>query len=149
MAKRKKKSNWVYSSAGGALGYGTGESLAEYLAKRSKKFKKLGRLGRMLGAAGGTLLGTLIGQGVGKLASDPRERLLHSLVEFDKSAGRPSAGMTKRQKSSLVRKAREGKDIGKPGKNFKAVAAKAAKRYGSAEAGRRVAAAAMWKNRGK
>ena len=59
---------------------------------------------------------------------------------------KPSAGLSKKEKSKIAKKAREGGDIGKKGKGFDAVAAKAAKRYGSEEAGKRVAAAAMWKN---
>lgn len=62
---------------------------------------------------------------------------------------KPSAGMSKKEKSSVVKRARRGEDIGKPGKKFKEVQASAAKRYGSEEAGRRVAAAAMWKQQGK
>lgn len=57
----------------------------------------------------------------------------------------PARGMSKKKKSALVKKAKKGADIGKPGKKFKEVAAKAGKFYGSAEAGKRVAAAAMWK----
>jgi len=59
---------------------------------------------------------------------------------------KPSAGLTKKQKSGVVKKARKGEDIGKPGKHFKEVADKAAKKYGSKERGEKVAAAAMWKN---
>jgi hypothetical protein len=59
---------------------------------------------------------------------------------------KPSQGMSKSEKSRYVKMARKGKDIGKKGKNFKKVAAKAAKEYGSKKAGERVAAAAMWKN---
>lgn len=58
----------------------------------------------------------------------------------------PSAGLSKKKKKATVKKAKAGKDIGKKGKNFSKVAAKAAKTYGSAEAGKKVAAAAMWKN---
>jgi hypothetical protein len=58
----------------------------------------------------------------------------------------PSAGLTKAKKSLEVEKAVAGKDIGKPGKNFKKVSAKAAKKYGSKKAGDNVAAAAMWRN---
>lgn len=58
----------------------------------------------------------------------------------------PSAGLSKEKKSSVAKKAKAGKDIGKKGKNFDKVAAKAAKKYGSKEAGEKVAAAAMWKN---
>jgi DNA invertase Pin-like site-specific DNA recombinase len=59
---------------------------------------------------------------------------------------KPSSGLSEKQKSGIAKKASAGKDIGKPGKNFGKVAAKAAKTYGSKEAGERVAAAAMWKN---
>lgn len=59
---------------------------------------------------------------------------------------KPSAGLSKKEKSKVVKQAKAGKDIGKPGKQFKDVAAKAAKEYGSKEKGEKVAAAAMWKN---
>jgi hypothetical protein len=64
-------------------------------------------------------------------------------------AKKPSAGMTAKEKSSTVKAAKAGKDIGKPGKNFEKVASKAAKTYGSKEKGEKVAAAAMWKNKAK
>jgi hypothetical protein len=60
--------------------------------------------------------------------------------------GKPSAGLSKEKKSATVKAAKAGKDIGKPGKTFKKVAAKAAKKYGSKERGEAAAAAAMWKN---
>lgn len=56
---------------------------------------------------------------------------------------------TKKERSAIAKKAVAGKDIGKPGKSFKDVAAAAAKKYGSKEAGQRVAAAAMWKSQTK
>jgi hypothetical protein len=59
---------------------------------------------------------------------------------------KPSAGMSAKEKSAVAKKAQKGGDIGKPGKGFAKVAAKAAKTYGSAEKGKKVAAAAMWKN---
>jgi hypothetical protein len=50
--------------------------------------------------------------------------------------------------STLSAKAgRAGKDLGKPGKNFQKIAAKAGKRYGSSEAGERVAGAILAKMR--
>lgn len=55
----------------------------------------------------------------------------------------------KMSKSALAKKIRKGEDVGKPGKGFEKVAAKAAAKYGSKEAGERVAAAAMWKNLSK
>lgn len=59
---------------------------------------------------------------------------------------RPSSGLTKKERSRIVKQARKGKDFGKRGKNFNKVANKAAKRYGSKEAGRRVAGAAFWRS---
>ena len=62
---------------------------------------------------------------------------------------KPSAGMTKKEKSAVAKKASAGKDIGKKGKGFEKVAKAAEKQYGSKEAGQKVAAAAMWKNQAK
>ena len=53
------------------------------------------------------------------------------------------------ERSKLAKRARAGEDIGKKGKGFEKVAAKAAKQYGSKEAGERVAAAAMFKQQAK
>lgn len=57
----------------------------------------------------------------------------------------PAKDIPKKKRSAIVKKAKKGEDIGKKGKGFKKVADKAAKKYGSKEAGDRVAAAAMWK----
>ena len=54
--------------------------------------------------------------------------------------------LTGKERSSLAKRAVAGKDIGKKGKGFEEIAKSAEKRYGSKEAGERVAAAAMWKN---
>lgn len=62
---------------------------------------------------------------------------------------KPSAGMTKKEKSAVAKKASAGKDIGKKGKGFEKVAKAAEKQYGSKEAGQKVAAAAMWKAQAK
>lgn len=61
-------------------------------------------------------------------------------------AKKPSAGLSKAKKSAVAKKASAGKDIGKKGKGFEKVAKAAEKKYGSKEAGEKVAAAAMWKN---
>jgi len=58
---------------------------------------------------------------------------------------KPSAGMSKGEKSSVAKKAQAGKDIGKPGKSFD----KVAKAAGGGEKGTKIAAAAMWKNQAK
>jgi len=54
---------------------------------------------------------------------------------------------SKSNPSYSAKAARAGKDIGKPGKNFSKIAASAAKRYGSKEAGERVAGAVLAKLR--
>ena len=55
----------------------------------------------------------------------------------------PARGVSKKRRSVAMKRARAGKNVF--GGGFQKVAAKAARKYGSAEAGRRVAAAAMWK----
>ena len=70
---------------------------------------------------------------------------VHGLKECPmEEAAKPSAGLSKEKKSSVVKAAKAGKDIGKPGKNFDKVAAAAKK--GGAKDPKAVAAAAMWKN---
>jgi hypothetical protein len=58
------------------------------------------------------------------------------------SEAKPSAGLSAAKKSAVVKDAKAGKDIGKPGKGFDKVAKKA----GGGEKGEKIAAAAMWKN---
>ena len=60
-------------------------------------------------------------------------------------AAKPSAGLSKAKKSAVVKDAKAGKDIGKPGKSFD----KTAKAAGGGEKGEKIAAAAMWKNKAK
>jgi hypothetical protein len=54
---------------------------------------------------------------------------------------KPSAGLTKKEKSAIVKKAKAGEDIGKKGEKF----ADVAKAAGGGEKGQKIAAAAMWK----
>jgi hypothetical protein len=68
-----------------------------------------------------------------------------SLINILKESLSPSSGLTKKEKSSIVKKAEHGKDIGKKGKGFK----KVAKAAGGGEKGKKIAAAAMWKNLAK
>ena len=57
-------------------------------------------------------------------------------------AAKPSAGLSAAKKSAVVKDAKAGKDIGKKGKGFE----KVAKAAGGGEKGKKIAAAAMWKN---
>ena len=75
------------------------------------------------------------------------QSLMEALTEAKKK--KPSAGLTKKQKSTIAKKAASGKDIGKKGKGFEKIAKAAAKKYGSKERGQAVAAAAMWKSAAK
>lgn len=76
---------------------------------------------------------------------DFKTLLKQSILEEAKKA-KPSAGLSKKEKSDVVKKAKAGKDIGKKGKGFEKVVDKASEKYGSKEKGEKVAAAAMWKN---
>lgn len=69
------------------------------------------------------------------------------LEEARKKKKKPSAGLSRKQKSSLMSKARKGKKVF--GGHFKDVEKKAAKEYGSKESGEKVAAAAMWKKKAR
>ena len=62
-----------------------------------------------------------------------------------KKSMRPSAGMSKKARSSVVKQAKAGKDIGKKGKSFAKVAAAA----GGGIKGRKIAAAQMWRSLAK
>lgn len=72
--------------------------------------------------------------------------LMENMIEEKK---KPSAGLSKKQKSAISKKAKAGKDIGKKGKGFEKIAKSAAEKYGSKERGQKVAAAAMWKSAAK
>ncbi len=74
---------------------------------------------------------------------------VHGLKECGtmEAKDKPSSGMSKAEKSAVVKKAKAGGDIGKPGKGFKEVE-KAAKK-GGAKDPKAVAAAAMWKQQAK
>lgn len=66
------------------------------------------------------------------------EQLLDERAKYGTKAGR----------RRLAKKIRAGKDVGKEGKHFEEIAKEAGERYGSEEAGKRVAAAMMWKKYG-
>ena len=89
--------------------------------------------------------------GRGPRTTTPKEDISIPNYNIDPSTGnmykkggnvKPSAGLSKKTKSNIAKKASAGKDIGKKGKNFAKVAAAA----GGGEKGKRIAAAAMWKN---
>lgn len=80
-----------------------------------------------------------------KAGIEKRKKEKAKSKELDEDT-KPSAGLSKKKKSIVVKAAKSEKDLGKPGKNFDKVADKAAKKYGSKEKGEKVAAAAMWKN---
>ena len=94
------------------------------------------------------------GQRIARLAKEKRQAQNKERMKNDYNAemeresieeAKPSAGLSKGQKSATVKDAKAGKDIGKPGKNFD----KLAKKAGGGEKGEKIAAAAMWKNKAK
>jgi hypothetical protein len=68
-------------------------------------------------------------------------------IEMCLEAAKPSAGLTKKEKSTIVKKAKKGEDLGKPGKGFEKVE-KAAKKSGAKDP-EAVAGAAFWKGQAK
>lgn len=68
--------------------------------------------------------------------------IAEAYAKVNEAKKKPSAGLTKKQKSNVAKKARAGKDIGKKGPGF----AKMAKAAGGGEKGKKIAAAAMWKS---
>lgn len=76
------------------------------------------------------------------------EKLDLELQEAEKKkvpSKHPGKKVPAEKRSTYVKRAKKGEDMGAPGKNFSKIAAKAAKRYGSKEAGERVAGAVFWK----
>ena len=121
-----------------------------------QKAKDLG--GKVVGGlkkAGTSLANGIADQFTDDDTSDEKELATESIVKenLDQTtqqpgvmeAEKPSAGLSAKQKSNTVKKA--GKNVGKG--NFDKVANKAGKEYGSKEAGEKVAAAAMWKNKAR
>lgn len=99
-------------------------------------------------AAGKALLSKLkskVSQGAEKLKAHLEDKYTNEEIDEAK----PSAGLTSKEKSAVVKKAKAGKDIGKKGPGFAKVEKAAEKEYGSKEAGQKVAAAAMWKAQAK
>jgi hypothetical protein len=73
---------------------------------------------------------------------------LQSMMEdLFEAKRKPSAGLSKKQKSAIVKKAQSGKDMGKKGKGFEKIV-KAAKKSG-ADNPEAVAGAAFWKSQAK
>jgi len=72
------------------------------------------------------------------------QSMMEDLFEAKK---KPSAGLSKKQKSAIVKKAQSGKDMGKKGKGFEKIV-KAAKKSG-ADNPEAVAGAAFWKSQAK
>ena len=77
------------------------------------------------------------------ISSETRDALARdAYASWAENEERPSAGLSKKKKSAVAKKARAGGDIGKKGKGFD----KVAKAAGGGEKGQKIAAAAMWKN---
>jgi hypothetical protein len=111
---------------------------------------------RELGISDESLLEYVLGNYM--TGSDAEEAMKYAYKEFvgydddedeeiDEAKKKPSAGMTKKEKSAVAKKAAAGKDIGKKGKGFAAIEKKA--KESGADNPKAVAAAAMWKSQAK
>ena len=78
----------------------------------------------------------------GDIEADDLADLRAGKKEKKVDEAKPSTGLSAAKKSAVVKKAKAGGDIGKPGKSFD----KLAKSAGGGEKGQKIAAAAMWKN---
>jgi hypothetical protein len=131
---------WVQSKITKALDYI--DTARDYLdAEGEMDREELPEIAPIVGAlAGRALAGAAgagsTGQAIGSLAGRAVAGAMTSNDEVDE------AGYS-------AKSARAGKDIGKPGKNFGKIAKGAAERYGSKEAGERVAGAVLKKLRAK
>lgn len=109
----------------------------------------------IVGTAIGAGLGAAIGAGVGLVEGKKKKKAIQAEtandLQAENAAGAGGAyGFKKGGKVSYsAKKAAKGEDIGKTGKNFDKIADKAAKKYGSKEAGERVAGAILKNLRGK
>lgn len=126
------------------------KSAAEKKADKEKEIKLPKHKGNTWGMKGGEKFGKKMEEGKKPdfldldKDGDKKEPMKKAAKEKKVEEGAPSAGMSKKEKSAVVKKAKAGGDIGKPGKNFEKVAKAAEK--GGAKNGAAVAAAAMWKN---
>lgn len=75
--------------------------------------------------------------------SQPQHKDGTDLEDLMEAKKKPSAGLSKTQKSTIAKKAQKGGDVGKKGKGFAAVEKKA--KESGAENPKAVAAASMWK----
>lgn len=78
-----------------------------------------------------------------------REDVLDVIDPSFKKTPRYFESIQEAKKSYSAKQARKGKDIGKPGKMFSKIAKSASKKYGSEEAGKKVAGAILKKLRSK
>jgi hypothetical protein len=78
---------------------------------------------------------------------DVQMKLKSMMDDLFEAKKKPSAGLSKKQKSAIVKKAQSGKDMGKKGKGFEKIV-KAAKKSG-ADNPEAVAGAAFWKSQAK
>ena len=82
-------------------------------------------------------------------AEDKEEMFLKNMMEdlFEAKKKKPSAGLSKKQKSAIVKKAKAGKDFGKKGPGFEDIEKKA--KASGAKNPAAVAGAAFWKAQAK
>lgn len=75
-----------------------------------------------------------------------KTRLKEEVVKYLAETGKPSSGLTKAEKSEIVKRARAGKDFGKKGKGFEKVVSHAKSQGYDAETAKKIAGATFWKS---
>lgn len=75
-----------------------------------------------------------------------RQRLKEETIKYLQETGKPSAGLSKAEKSEIVKRAKAGKDFGKKGKGFEKVVAHAKSQGYDAETAKKIAGASFWKS---
>jgi hypothetical protein len=78
---------------------------------------------------------------------DFKQRLKEVTLQYLAETGKPSSGLSKEEKSEIVKKAKHGYDFGKKGKGFDKIVSKAEKSGYPEETAKKIAGAIFWKGR--
>lgn len=81
------------------------------------------------------------------MSEDFKQRLKEVTLQYLAETGKPSSGLSKAEKSEIVKKAKHGHDFGKKGKGFDKIVSKAEKSGYPEETAKKIAGAVFWKGR--
>ena len=75
-----------------------------------------------------------------------KTRLKEEVAKYLKETGKPSSGLSAKEKSDIVKKAKAGKDFGKKGAGFEKIVKNAEKSGYAEKTAQKIAGASFWKN---